>query len=198
MSVITLKTTFDCTENLHFSAKYPDGSFAGVLQTKPDCLFFTDEHGKKTKYLDVEEVEKLIKEKDLSFNSPTASERKYIQYQPNPKQLNTGDCTIRAYTKAENISWEDAYDIASNFGMEVAALPDDPRVIDKVLIEHYGYKYIKLSKEEQITVNEFATANQFGTYILAIRKHLVTCQDGFYFDSWDSGDKKIKGYYTKE
>jgi len=36
-------------------------------------------------------------------------------YQPNPCGLSTGDCTVRAISKALDISWDEAHDILSVF-----------------------------------------------------------------------------------
>jgi hypothetical protein len=95
------------------------------------------------------------------------------------------------------MSWEDAYDMASNAGMEVAALPDDPKVVEKMLTEKLGYTKYKYTKDERCTLNEFAIAHPFGTYICKMRRHVVAVVDGFYYDSWDSGNKKVTEYYEK-
>ena len=95
------------------------------------------------------------------------------------------------------MTWEDAYDMAADFGMECAALPNDNKVVDKVLTEKFKYTAHKLSKEERCTVKEFAVANPCGTYILKVHGHVVALVDGLYYDSWDSGDKKVTMYYQK-
>lgn len=197
MSKFTLKTTFDTSENLIFSAVDKDGNFGGVLKVNKEIINFIDPDGKTTILLEGSEIEELVNEKGLTFNSPTASERRFVKYQPNPKNNVTGDCTIRAYTKAEGISWEEAYDMAANYGMEESAMPNDDKVIARVLGENYGYTLTKLSKDERMTVNEFATANQHGTYLCLVRGHIVCIQDGLYYDSWDCGDKKVTGYWSK-
>ena len=194
----TIKTTFDLSEKLVFSALNEDDSYAGVLQIKDEKIFFTDADDKKLNFGDdVKKFEEYVEENKLHFNRPAAEDSHWVMYQPNPKNYKTGDCTIRAYTKAENISWEDAYDIAAEVGMEVSALPDDNKVVDKVLTERFSYKKIKLKKDERLTINEFAIANPCGTYVVHVRGHLVTIVDGLYYDSWDSGKKKIDAYYEK-
>ena len=55
----------------------------------------------------------------------------------------------------------------------------------------------KLAKDERCTVKEFAVANPCGTFILKVHGHVVTLVDGLYYDSWDSGDKKVTMYYQK-
>jgi hypothetical protein len=197
MSKFTVKTTFDSGDSLIFSAVDKQGNFGGVLKVNKEIITFIDPEGKETRLLEGLEVEELAAERELTFNSPSTIERKWVQYQPNPKNNRTGDCTIRAYTKAEGISWEEAYDMAANYGMEESTMPNDDKVIKRVLEDQYGYTYTKLSKEERVTVNEFATANQHGTYLCLMRGHIVCIVDGLYYDSWDCGDKKITGYWTK-
>ena len=46
-----------------------------------------------------------------------------------------------------------------------------------------------------MTVNTFAMTHPYGTYIVHIRGHLVTVKNGEYWDSWDSGDKKVDAIY---
>mgnify|MGYP003290692952 CR=1 FL=1 len=86
---------------------------------------------------------------------------------------------------------------ARNAGMEVAALPDDPKCVEKMLTEKLGYTKFKYTKDERCTLNEFAIAHPFGTYICKMRRHIVAVVDGFYYDSWDSGNKKVTEYYEK-
>ena len=70
-------------------------------------------------------------------------------------------------------------------------------VSDKVLTEHfhctvdetYNKKVVKA--KDRITVNEFAMSHPYGTYILHVRQHQVTVKNGEYWDSWDSGNKKV-------
>ena len=35
----------------------------------------------------------------------------------------------------------------------------------------------------------------YGTYVLGVRQHAVTVKNGEYWDSWDSGDKKVDTVY---
>ena len=44
------------------------------------------------------------------------------------------------------------------------------------------------------TVDDFCGDHPVGTYILAIDGHVVCVQDGFYWDTWDSG-QEIPIYY---
>ena len=48
----TIKTTFDLSEKLVFSALNEDDSYAGVLQIKDEKIFFTDADDKKLNFGD--------------------------------------------------------------------------------------------------------------------------------------------------
>lgn len=196
--VFTIKTSFDISENRIFAALDVANKPFGVLKVSDGKLKFIYNDGKMESFGDdVTSFEDFVRKNDLHFNSPAAVDSKWVEYQPNPQNYTTGDCTIRAYTKTENMSWEDAYDMASNAGMEVAALPDDPKVVEKMLTEKLGYTKYKYTKDERCTLNEFAIAHPFGTYICKMRRHVVAVVDGFYYDSWDSGKKKVTEYYEK-
>ena len=198
MSTFTVKTKFDLSENLIFSVHNSDGEHVGVAKTKDGKITFIDNENAKTHFEDdARKFEKFIEENNYCLNRPSTEDSKWVKYQPNPKNYKTGDCSIRAYTKVENMSWADAYDLAAEVGMEVAALPDDNKVVDAMLVERFKYTLTKLSKEERVTVKEFAIANPFGTYVLKMHGHVVALVDGLYYDSWDCGDKKISAYYTK-
>ena len=80
---------------------------------------------------------------------------------------------------------------------KIEGIPDDIKVVEKILTEKFKYIPHKLTKDERCTVKEFAIANPFGTYILKVSGHVVACVDGLYYDSHDSGNKKVTKYWEK-
>lgn len=50
-------------------------------------------------------------------------------YQPNPKKRNTGDCSVRAISKALGVDWETAYILTADAGLIMADMPDNNGVI---------------------------------------------------------------------
>lgn len=130
----------------------------------------------------------------ITKNSP-----RWVEYNPNPNgNTKANDCTIRAYCAAENLKWDDAYDIACQRGRQLAFMPNDGSAVKNIVEEDFGYTRRKLAKEERgMTVNDFAIKYNEGTYLVEVARHLVAVIDGEYYDSWDCGEKKIKGYYTK-
>lgn len=197
MATITLKTVFDISENMTFDVFGSDQTRYGTLLLNDSQISMFFENGKSKQFKDVDIFQKFVEDNCLYFLRPKKSDERWIPYNPNPRGLNTGDCTIRAYTKAFGISWEDAYEMASEYGKEVGALPDDFRVVAKILKEK-NCSCTKLKKNDfKMTVSEFAATHPSGTYLLKIRGHLVACIDGYYYDSWNSGSKKISIIFEK-
>ena len=145
------------------------------------------------------EVIDFIEDNELTCVKLMSGDKRWKEYNPNPKERNIGDCTIRSYCAAFNISWDQAFDIASKVAKEESSLIQ--YVADKVLQEEFhciiDEKYNKktVKGKDRITVNEFAMTHPYGIYILHVRQHQVTVIDGMYWDSWDSGDKKVDTVY---
>lgn len=126
-------------------------------------------------------------------------------YQPNEKDLKDkyGDCTIRALSKAMNCTWLEAFDAQVGLCRE-AQVPNifyAPASIRNDLVKKLGFTYTGISNKKgtkRPTVWQFAKNHPTGTYILNVANHEVACVDGIYYDTWDSGDRPLYGYYTKE
>lgn len=149
---------------------------------------------------DVELEEKEIAKwfEDNKFILTKTSPR-WVEFNPNPgKNTKANDCTIRAYCAAEGLSWDEAYDIASQAGKDNAYMPNDKSTVEKIITEKFGYEVCKLEKgEKKLTVSEFAIKYNVGTYLVMVARHLVAVVDGQYYDSWDCGDKKVSKYFEK-
>lgn len=123
------------------------------------------------------------------------------KFNPNPFKRDTGDCTLRAYCAAFNISWNCAYDIASKRAKDEGFILSDKKIVEKILTEvfkcqlssFYNKKMVKA--KNRVTVKQWAMANPYGTYICHINGHIVTIKNGKYYDSWDSGERKISEVY---
>ena len=128
---------------------------------------------------------------------------KHYKYcQPNKKDLKDdyGDCTIRALCKALDISWVEAFDLTVPICRreQVPNIFFAPGKIRNPFLAELGFKYTGISNKEgsvRPTVEQFAEKHRKGTYILNVANHEVACVDGTYYDTWDSGHKKLYGYY---
>lgn len=119
----------------------------------------------------------------------------YIEYNPNPRGINTGDCVIRAICKALGMEWEKAYVALCVKGLEFCRLPNDNTTWEKYMKENgFVQQVLPSTCPDCYTIAEFASDHPEGTYIVATGSHVVAVQDGNYFDTWDSG-YDVPSYY---
>ena len=130
---------------------------------------------------------------------------RYVYYQPNDKDIKDkyGDCTIRALSKALNLSWIDTFDLTIPFCREYQTpnIFNLPCKLEQEIMKKLGFSYTGISNRQGMkrpTVATFASTHTTGTYILNVANHEVTVVDGKYYDTWDSGSCSLYGYYTKE
>jgi len=128
----------------------------------------------------------------------------YKYYQPNKKDIKDkyGDCTIRALSKALNLSWLETFDLVMPLCREYQTV--NPFNVDtktqREILDRLGFDYYSVSNKKgtkRPTVTSFAKEHKNGTYILNVAHHEVTVVDGIYYDTWDSGKKSVYGYYKK-
>ena len=119
----------------------------------------------------------------------------YIYYNPNPLGLSVGDCTIRAISRALNLSWTDTYMGLVNQGYQMYDMPSANRVWGQYLKDN-GFKKFQLPDfcPECYTIRDFCYDYPIGTYIVGTGEHVVCVYNGNYYDSWDSGNE-IPIYY---
>ena len=128
----------------------------------------------------------------------------YKYFQPNDKDLKDkyGDCTIRALSKALNISWLEAFDLTIPICRR-EQLPNifyAPNKIRNEFLAELGFRYVGVSNKKgskRPTVASFARTHKVGTYIVSLANHVVCVKDGIYYDTWDSGGKSLYGYWEK-
>ena len=119
-------------------------------------------------------------------------------YNPNPHKSCVGDCTVRAICKATGQEWNKVYCALAAYGLHAKDMPSANHVWGRYLREQGFRRYLIDDDKDDYTVEDFCRDNPTGTYILAIEGHVVCVQDGFYYDSWDSGQEIPVFYWTKE
>lgn len=130
----------------------------------------------------------------------------FVFYNSNPKQRfkKTGepvywkgvDCTVRALTATECVSWKDAYLLLSKTGLEEYKMPHDDNVFKKVC-EKLGYTHKTFKSNERISISEFAKTHPKGTYIVRSRSHVTAVVNGKYYDAYDCGSSYVTSYWQK-
>lgn len=117
-------------------------------------------------------------------------------YNPNPIKNRVGDCTVRAISKALGQDWETTYAGLTAYGFIRGDMPNANHVWGTYLKSRGFRQYVIDSAKDFYTVDDFCNDNPIGTFILAIDGHVVCVVDGFYYDTWDSGEE-IPLYYWR-
>lgn len=120
-------------------------------------------------------------------------------YLNNPIGRSVQDCTVRALSKALNLSWDDAHRELSEASRQMGTIMNDNSVMDAILRRNgFLRKNIPNYCPECYDVIDFCEDNPFGTFVLGTGTHVVTVVDGDWFDSWNSGYEVPIYYWYKE
>lgn len=116
----------------------------------------------------------------------------------NPKNRITGDCAVRALTKALGVEYEKALGMLVGMSLKSGYSVADKKNIEKVL-DAKGITKQKQPRHKdntKFTGKEFCEKFNKGTYICSIGGHHVTVVvDGKIYDIWDCSDKTIGNYW---
>lgn len=110
----------------------------------------------------------------------------YRYYNANPNDYNIDDCTIRALSVAESISWDEAYKILSNSARKYGLMQSDVRAIEDFLDERY--ERVPFYEE---TVGEFVANHPKGTYLITVRGHITVLKNGNNYDTFNPSRRRI-------
>lgn len=130
--------------------------------------------------------------------------KRYKYYQPNKLDLKDkyGDCTIRALSKVFDLSWKDTFELCEPVIKKYQLLPNyffyagqEDQVTEMLGLTRYKISNKKGTKRP--TVKSFAAAHPKGIYLLKLSHHVVAVVDGYYYDTWDCGEKCLYGYYER-
>ncbi len=120
-------------------------------------------------------------------------------YNPNPLGKLTGDCVIRAISKATNQDWDKTFIELCLQSFMMKDMPSSNSVWGAYLFNK-GFKQYAVSNDcpDCYTLRDFIKTNPFGEFILGTGTHVVYAKDGIYYDSWDSGNEIVTSYWRKE
>lgn len=102
----------------------------------------------------------------------------------NPKGNDIEDCTIRAISVAEGISWDEAYDELSASARDMGLMISSIDAIEEYLDRRY--KRVPFHTK---TVGEFIDKHQKGIYLITMKGHITVLKDGINYDTFDSSDR---------
>lgn len=119
-------------------------------------------------------------------------------YNPNPAGRFVGDCTIRAICKLTDQDWDSVYAATSFQGFMVKDMPSGNATWGSYLFQHgYRRKFIPDDLLGRYSVTDFCRDHPKGKFLLVLDQHVVTVEDGDYYDTWDSGNELPTYYWMK-
>ena len=124
----------------------------------------------------------------------------YVEFNNNPVGRKVGDCAVRAVSKALNMGWEASFIALTINALQMGDLPNSDAVWGSVLRQHgFSRKSIPDTCPVCYTVEDFCADHPKGIYTIGTGGHVVTCIDGDWYDSWDSGQEVCQFvWYRKE
>lgn len=124
---------------------------------------------------------------------------KFVYENVNPKNRKTGDCVVRAITKASGLSYEEVYAGLCSIGKKTYRMPDSKQTYEK-LLEQLGYEKYPMPKHSDNTkfkVHELIDLCSNRTIIISMANHLTCAIDGIVYDTWDCRSYCVGNYWIK-
>ena len=98
----------------------------------------------------------------------------------NPNKSNINDCTIRAISVAQGISWDEAYKKLSNAARRKGLMMDSAEFIEDYLDSRYHR-----TCNYNMTVGEFLKMHKHGIFLITMPGHITVIKDGILYDTFD-------------
>lgn len=117
-------------------------------------------------------------------------------YNPNPRGRRTGDCVIRAVSKAADQTWDETYTGIALTGYALEDMPSANHVW-RAYLRSIGFKRATIPDTcpDCYTVNDFADEHPKGRYVLGTGSHAVAVVDGISYDTFPEVMDMIPLYY---
>lgn len=110
----------------------------------------------------------------------------YKYMNKNPENNDIEDCTVRAISVAEGISWDEAYDNLSDSARDMGLMMSSVEAIEEYLDERY--ERVPIFEE---TVGEFIYYHRYGTFLITMNGHITVLKDGINYDTFDCSNRII-------
>ena len=123
----------------------------------------------------------------------------FIQKNYNPHNKLVDDCVIRAIAAVTGKDWDEVYLGLVIEGFIEKDLPNGNTVWGNYLLSHgFTRHFIPNTCPLCYTVKQFVKEHKHGIYVLGDGNHTIAVVDGFYIDTWDSGDRTVLFYFRKD
>ena len=123
----------------------------------------------------------------------------WVHYNPNPVKAGAGDCSVRAISKALDLTWEQAFaKLALNAFQMGDVISSD--IVWGSLLRQEGFKreIIPNTCPDCYTAADFCQDHPLGVFVLKSDGHVACVRDEILYDSWDSSMKPVIYYWYKE
>lgn len=124
----------------------------------------------------------------------------WIEYRNNPVRSDgVGDCSVRAISKALDITWEQAYVRLALNGFLMGDVISSDTVWGALLRQNGFRRYtIEDTCPDCYTVDDFCKDHPNGTYVIKSPGHVATVINGSLYDSWNSSGQTVIYYWTNK
>lgn len=126
----------------------------------------------------------------------------FCRYNNNPtfkdgQRWTKGDCVIRAFAMAADITWLEAFDKLTENARKTYDVINGQSNYEVVFSANgFEKKSVKVVKgKKRMTVEDFCKKNRKGSYIVAVANHLTAVVDGVCYDNWNPANKCVYVYY---
>lgn len=199
----TINEVVNISEDASFSLVNDELENMGTVVIKDENItVYYPDGSEKTYKSDFESLIEDVEKSKWKFIKLLKGDTRWKEYNPNPKGKRVDDCSIRAYCKANDLSWDDAFDLAVKVAKEEKDIINSSKVCHKIITEKLGWTLNEASKKvkpkDRETIQEFCLKHNYGKYILHVKGHLVCVANGCFYDSWNSGEKKVTHFYEKK
>ena len=133
-----------------------------------------------------------------TFIKSNPREKVFPKKQRTKKNVQTGDCVIRAIVHATGMDYKTVFDGLLDKSKETLFLPNQKQTYEKFLESHGWVKRRPMRNDSNKTyeVRHFP-AKARGRYIITTTSHLTAIVNGKHMDSWNCGEWRANSYYEK-
>ena len=118
-------------------------------------------------------------------------------FNANPAHRLVWDCVIRALCVVFGDTWRHIYADLTMMGYFAYDMPNANSVMaEYLMLNGFSYHDIPDTCPSCYTIRDFSMDRPKGTYVVCTGTHVVAVQDGYYYDTSDSG-REVPIYYFK-
>lgn len=110
----------------------------------------------------------------------------YKYMNTNPKDNHIEDCTVRAVSIAEGISWDKAYDKLSDSARDMGLMMSSVEAIERYLDKRY-----EIVPHYSEYVGDFIKEYPRGTYLVTMPGHITVIKNGVLYDTFDCRNRRM-------